>query len=488
VIVALLVKPALVIGAAWVLTTLLRGRSAAARHAVWAGAIAAILVVPVIPVSLPEIPVTAPVQMSVSPRAVIAPVALAWSDTAAAAVPARLPDILLIIWLAGVALLGTRRLVAQLRLHRIVRRARVVNAEIRVSDDIGSPAVAGVLRPVILLPRAAVGWAPTELRAVLVHERAHIARGDGLVNLAGDAARIAYWCNPLVHWAVRRMRVESERACDDRVVLSGAEPAWYARLLLSMVARGGLPRAATAMARPKELESRLVAVLDKNVRRVALPHAARIGLGSLALLLTLPISAMTLRVPQAPEPDQRADSLASPLSERLPVAAIPASARAALLGPDSALARVFFEATARRPTHAGDLVAERAAWALAQVRGGELVPGLLAALDSRDWRVQSYAAWSLGVARDPRAVDRLLPLLQHPVWRLRAMAAHALRASEAPVAEAAMAAALADAAWQVRLEAVEYFDALGMPDRIRPLLTDRHIAVRLAAERALNSR
>lgn len=53
-----------------------------------------------------------------------------------------------------------------------------------------------------------------------------------------------------------------------------------------------------------------------------------------------------------------------------------------------------------------------------------------------------------------------------------------------------MNTALTDPAWQVRLEAVEYFTTLGGPDfteRIILRRNDRHVAVRLAAERALTS-
>jgi HEAT repeat protein len=85
----------------------------------------------------------------------------------------------------------------------------------------------------------------------------------------------------------------------------------------------------------------------------------------------------------------------------------------------------------------------------------------------------------------------LIPLLGDSVWRLRAMAAFALRHSLDPRAEAAMRSALNDPAWQVRVEAVEYFGGLGgssMVARVRPRLDDRHVAVRLAAERALTSK
>jgi HEAT repeat protein len=70
------------------------------------------------------------------------------------------------------------------------------------------------------------------------------------------------------------------------------------------------------------------------------------------------------------------------------------------------------------------------------------------------------------------------------------MAAHALRELGDPATTEAMNAALTDPAWQVRIEAVEYFARLGgagLPERLRPRLTDRHVIVRHAAEQALTT-
>jgi HEAT repeat protein len=215
--------------------------------------------------------------------------------------------------------------------------------------------------------------------------------------------------------------------------------------------------------------------------------------------MAVPSAALTtqgrppLDQPTASEPDRLTDALARPFSERLPPpdsSRVAAGSRAALAGPDSALARLLVGALDRTPEHEADLVAARAAWALAHERNGRLVEPLLQALGDRDWRVRSYAAWALAPARDSRAVPLLIPLLAHPVWRLRAMAAHALRESADPRAEPAMTAALTDRAWQVRVEAVGYVAALGGPEaarRLRPRLDDRHVAVRLAAGAALTT-
>jgi hypothetical protein len=255
-----------------------------------------------------------------------------------------------------------------------------------------------------------------------------------------------------------------------------------------------------AIARPRELETRLLALLDGRLARGPASGGRGAALAGLALLLAMPAAALTPQrrgdpasIPE-PEPDRRADSIAAPVSERLRLgtAALHPSptAAAALVGPDSALARRLLDAVGRVPEHPGDLVSERAQWALSQAREGRLGEPLIAALGHRDWRVQSDAAGALAMAREPRARDPLVALLAHPVWRLRAMAAYALRELADPAAAEAMAAALTDPAWQVRVEAVQYAAAVSgsapsLTEYLTPRLTDRHVAVRRAAAHAL---
>ena len=545
-LVALFLKPAAVLAAAAVVTACLRGHSAAARHAVWSGAIIATLALPVLSGTLPPLrvrPIADAIGRSLPGVTRSGTTVSPGADTGSPSAPtrvlprtgtsngprlgvtgtaSRLPEALVAVWILGAVLLGTRRIIAEVRARRILhcarpatnpRLARLITdvtgssgvrgpVELRLSDETAAPAVAGILRPVVLLPTAAETWTEADVVAVLFHEVGHVARRDCLVNLLADVATTIYWCNPILRVAVRRLRAESERACDDRVLHGGAEPEGYAHLLLRVARKtrvpGALSDVAIAMAGPRELESRLLAVLDSRVSRNPLPRWMPVALASLGVFIALPIAALTLRAApltaqvMAPEPDRLADSLARPASERLTLAPdayrLSPGATRALAGPDSVLARRLATALAHVPSHDADLIRERAAWALSQARDGQLVEPLIEALDARDWRVQSYAAWALATARDPRAITRLVSLLDHPIWRLRAMAAYAVREAGDPQAETAMTTALTDPAWQVRLEAVEYFVALGGPTlvgRIRPRLDDRHIAVRLAAQRAL---
>ncbi len=182
------------------------------------------------------------------------------------------------------------------------------------------------------------------------------------------------------------------------------------------------------------------------------------------------------------EPDLLGDAVASPFSEW--IGAPPVSVAAA--GEDAALIATLQQVATRPPTSNIDFVADRARWALAQVRDGKLVEPLLDSLEHPDWRVRTYAAFVLGVARDRRATPGLLKLLDEPIWRVRAMAATALAAIADPAAREAMHRALSDDAWQVRSPAVHYFAATGGSRTLfETMRRDRHMAVRVAAEEAL---
>jgi beta-lactamase regulating signal transducer with metallopeptidase domain len=69
---------------------------------------------------------------------------------------------------------------------------------------------------------------------VLGHELAHIRRSDWLVQLLAEVLRSVYWFNPVVWIACRRLRLESEQACDDAVLEMGVEGGAYATELIDL--------------------------------------------------------------------------------------------------------------------------------------------------------------------------------------------------------------------------------------------------------------
>ena len=120
----------------------------------------------------------------------------------------------------------------------LVRRIRVV-----VTEQLTSPAVMGLVTPVLILPLAMVTTLPmAQIQLILLHELAHIRRGDYLVNLCQLLAESLLFFNPAVWWISRQIRQEREACCDAVAIALAGEPLQYARTL-AQVAGGALATA-----------------------------------------------------------------------------------------------------------------------------------------------------------------------------------------------------------------------------------------------------
>ena len=153
------------------------------------------------------------------------------------------------------------------------------------------PMTWGSRRAVILLSNDADHWPEDRLRAVLLHEMAHVLRRDWPSHRLADAACALYWFHPLVWLTARRLRAESEVACDDLVLSSGIAAPDYARHLLE-IARALppvllVPQTAIAMAHTSQVESRLKMILNSARDRRILTRRSlllSVALGAAALV------------------------------------------------------------------------------------------------------------------------------------------------------------------------------------------------------------
>lgn len=138
-------------------------------------------------------------------------------------------------WVAGLPPAGpdleavVRRLAARIGLRRV--------PAVRVTDRVTSPLVLGLVRPQLVLSQPL--WeslSPQAARALVVHELAHIRRGDLIVRCLETLARLFLYFWPPVHWASRRVERAAELACDQWAVrTTGVDPREYARSLLVVV-------------------------------------------------------------------------------------------------------------------------------------------------------------------------------------------------------------------------------------------------------------
>jgi len=146
-----------------------------------------------------------------------------------------------------------------------------------LTDTQQGPALCGLFRPVILLPRGLIEQLDSQaLRLVLRHELIHLARRDLGWNLLQVCVQIVWWWHPLVWFANARVRALREAAVDEAVMLEPGSDEYPATLVA--VARTCVIPSRMPMAFLGILESggRLEARVRRLVER-PLPRSARLG-------------------------------------------------------------------------------------------------------------------------------------------------------------------------------------------------------------------
>ena len=195
-----------------------------------------------------------------------------------------------VAWPDG-TLLATR-LGASIGVHRPV--------SVGLEASLSGPVTVGSWRPAVLLPADAPTWQDDDVTRAVLHEMAHVARRDWIVQVLARTICAVYWFHPLV-WRLRRLlELEAERACDD-IVLDGRDPASYAEQLVSLaerVSRG--PSTSLPMARRRDLVARVRAVLDPTLPRGPAKRSAAIMAVTGVLLLTLSSSMRPVAADVAP--------------------------------------------------------------------------------------------------------------------------------------------------------------------------------------------
>lgn len=535
---------------------LMQRASAGARHLVWLVALGALIVLPALaawsPLQMPVLPEARTVAEPTSPAPASTPLAGGTVTDASSATiapetnlssgaklqpsgfldgrPLSLGVALLVIWGVIALALIARLAYGVLSVRRIVRRARPLehpdwqtplyeiadrlglDAAPRLlrSEDVKMPFASGLVASTIVLPAESDEWSAERRSAVLIHELGHVRRRDLIGHTLGRVACALYWFHPLVWTAARRLRVESERACDDLALVFGARPSDYAEHLLDIVTcvrDHNTPSVALAMAQRKEFEGRMLAILNPELRRLGPTRLQRASLVGLLALLALVVGAASPVARSAPPQDAVlpepasnpaffADTAANPAPRRsalptpLPVpspqpstkgpANVPVSApeqdpsdeRWALLAKalrtDSSVAvrRVAAWGLQRYARTEGAVealiaavgsdadasVREMSVWALSQARGNTATTAALmkAVRQDRDSEVRATAVWALGSIGDEDAVETLVTVLGHTDPKLREVAAWAIGSCGPAQAPAELVSALSDRDRNVR--------------------------------------
>jgi beta-lactamase regulating signal transducer with metallopeptidase domain len=224
--------------------------------------------------------------------------------------------VLLWLWLAGIAAFAALALIDRLCIHRmrrvssdppvsLARRcaelARAMGMrrapELRVTGRLESPALVGLLRPCIFMPRwlAESGDAGRfgQIDWLLRHELMHWKMRDPLGLVVRRLAEVLFFFHPAVWWAGRKWEEAMELACDRALLASATDARHYAeelyRVLEGQHARRRAPLAAGLFATRTQIGRRIEALLADPMR---LP--ARLNGGALRSLIVFGVLGLTV--------------------------------------------------------------------------------------------------------------------------------------------------------------------------------------------------
>ena len=136
-----------------------------------------------------------------------------------------------IVWITGVFIMLVYALISFLRLKGMVRVSVSVGKQIRACDEVKSPFILGVFRPIIYVPSS---LSDETLDYVIRHEMAHLRRHDHWWKPLGFLLLAVYWFHPLCGIAYILLCRDIEMACDERVVrdMGKSDIAAYSQALL----------------------------------------------------------------------------------------------------------------------------------------------------------------------------------------------------------------------------------------------------------------
>ena len=252
---------------------------------------------------------------------------------------------LVALWFGGVTLQAFQLCVGYIGLRRMVGRSRPIapdEAEIverlaclvalrrvpmvRVSTEIQTPLVVGIVRPTVLLPAAEIGaLVLAEREMAICHELAHVRRRDLVLGWIPALAERLFFFHPLARLAAREYVAEREAACDALVVhVMDVAPRDYGQMLVRLgVGRFGPVFTATVSSPSiSSLRRRLDMLHDSTAARPR--RGGKLLLAVLAMAVIVPLQ-FTARTLQSPEPATQAAPVPRPV-QRVPArpVAVPA--------------------------------------------------------------------------------------------------------------------------------------------------------------------
>ena len=172
------------------------------------------------------------------------------------------------------------------------------------SKNVNTPLTSGIFNPWIVLPTVLIETrkSPLFIKQILLHELAHIKRGDPLTASLQTLISVFMFWHPAIRYVSKQIRFERELACDDWIIRYSnreklAEVQYYANSLLSIAEslqnKVPITHSVACVHTTYGLANRIKLLLDDgldhstSIRR--LPNTTLIGLVLVLLITSSPL-------------------------------------------------------------------------------------------------------------------------------------------------------------------------------------------------------
>lgn len=188
-------------------------------------------------------------------------------------------NILACVWLIGAIALMLLNVVRYVRLNiKIRKNGEVISCpetgeytdrkiNVRVWENIASPFMTGVFRPMLILPKTELSG--EQLDNILRHEMTHFKRHDILYKWFAEFVKCIHWFNPISWYVSKQIASECEISCDMAVTknMTGSEEMSYVSTILSLLPTGKskqLPLTTQMASSKKFLKRRFIMIKNKK--------------------------------------------------------------------------------------------------------------------------------------------------------------------------------------------------------------------------------
>ncbi len=282
------IRAALLVGGTAIVLWVMRVKAAAAKHSIWSGVMALMLMLPIWAAWGPKVSLRLlPAVAQITANQALVPARNLQAALRPLPFVSTWQALLLGVYLLGLGLLLFRLAIGTVRARRLVRDA-VLHDTLHTNPLCAAPVTVGFLHPVVIFPDHWRQWPQAQLEAVLTHEGEHARRRDPLVQWLALLNRALFWFHPVAWWLERHLSALAEEACDNVVLARGHNPREYAEYLIDMarsVTRSGARLNIAGMAMPGgSLPRRIRQILEGG----SVPHisSTRLACVGVACVIT----------------------------------------------------------------------------------------------------------------------------------------------------------------------------------------------------------